>query len=171
MEKPSTARIALKWGIISAIISVIFTIVLYTFDLWKVTWVSIIIGLAITVVILVLASKEFRTLNNGFLTFGEGLGISMLVIAVSGLISAGFNQLYMNVIDDTIKDKITDFQEEMYLKQGLSAEQIDMAMQQVEKFNSPGIQFLFSLLGSLLLGFIIALIVAAIMKKNRPVFE
>lgn len=171
MEKPSTARIALKWGIISAVISVIFTIVLYTFDLWKITWVSLVFGLAIIIVILVLANKEFRTLNEGFLTFGESLGISMLVIAVSSLISAAFNQLYMNVIDNTIKDKMADFQEETMLKQGMTMEQIDMAMQQVEKFNTPGIQFLFGLLGSLFFGFIIALIIAAIMKKNRPVFE
>jgi len=171
MEKPSTARIALKWGIISAVISVIFTIILYTFDLWKITWVSLVFGLAIIIVILVLANKEFRTRHEGFLTFGESLGISMLVIAVSSLISAAFNQLYMNVIDNTIKDKMADFQEETRLKQGMTMEQIDVAMQQVEKFNTPGIQFLFGLLGSLFFGFIIALIIAAIMKKNRPVFE
>lgn len=171
MEKPSTARIALKWGIISAIISVLFAIILYTFDLWKTWWVSLLIGLAMTVIILVLASKEFKSLNQGFMTFGEGLGISMLVITVSSLISNAFNQLYVNVIDESIKGKIADFQEEMYIKQGLSEEQIDMAMQQAERFSSPGMQFLFGMLGALLMGFIIALIVSAIMKKNRPVFE
>jgi hypothetical protein len=171
MEKPSTARVALKWGIISAIISVVFTIVLYNLDLWKMVWVSITAGLLITIIILVLACKEFRTLNNGFITFGEGLGLSMLVIAVSSLISNAFNQLYVNVIDAGMKGKITDFQEEMYIKQGLSQEQIDMAMQQTERFNNPSMQFLFSMLGALLFGFIISLIIAAVMKKNRPVFE
>jgi uncharacterized membrane protein len=171
MEKPSTARIALKWGIISAIISVVFTIILYSFDLWKTWWVSIIIGLAITIAILALACKEFKSLNEGFMTFSEGLSISMLVIAVSSLISSAFNQLYVNVIDTGIKEQIADFQEEMYIKQGLSAEQIDMAMQQAERFSSPSMQFLFSMLGALLFGFIMALIVAAVMKKNRPVFE
>lgn len=171
MEKPSTARVALKWGIISAIISVVFAIVLYSFDLWKTWWVSIIIGLGIMVAILVLACKEFKALNEGFMSFGEGLSISMLVIAVSSLISGAFNQLYTNVIDPSIKDQIADFQEEMYIKQGLSTEQIDMAMQQAERFNSPGLQFLFGILTALFFGFIIALIVSAVMKKNRPVFE
>jgi hypothetical protein len=134
-------------------------------------WVSITAGLLITIIILVLACKEFRTLNNGFITFGEGLGLSMLVIAVSSLISNAFNQLYVNVIDAGMKGKITDFQEEMYIKQGLSQEQIDMAMQQTERFNNPSMQFLFSMLGALLFGFIISLIIAAVMKKNRPVFE
>jgi hypothetical protein len=171
MEKPSTARVALKWGIISAIISVVFTIIMYNLDLWKMVWVSIATGLLITILILVLACKEFRTLNNGFMTFGEGLGLSMLIIAVSGLISNAFNQLYVNVIDTGIKDQIADFQEEMYIKQGLSQERIDMAMQQTERFNNPSMQFLFSMLGTLLFGFIISLIIAAVMKKNRPVFE
>jgi hypothetical protein len=77
----------------------------------------------------------------------------------------------VNVIDAGMKGKITDFQEEMYIKQGLSQEQIDMAMQQTERFNNPSMQFLFSMLGALLFGFIISLIIAAVMKKNRPVFE
>lgn len=171
MEKPSTARIALKWGIISAIISVVFTIILYNFDLWKMVWVSVTFGLLITVVVLVLASKEFKGLNEGFMTFGQGFGMSMLIIAVSGLISNAFNQLYINVIDTGMLDKIKDFQEEMYIKQGLSDEQIEMALQQAERFSSPGMQFLFSILGSLFFGLIISLIVAAIMKKERPVFE
>lgn len=171
MEKPSTARIALKWGIISSIISVIFTIILYNFDLWKMFWIAATGGLAVILIILILASKEFKSLNDGFMTFGEGLGMSMLVIMVSSLISNAFNQLYVNVIDTSIKGKITDMQEEMYVKQGLSQEQIDMAMEQVERFNNPSMQFLFSMLGSLFFGFLLALIISAIMKKDRPVFE
>ncbi|MDP5120405.1 MAG: DUF4199 domain-containing protein [Spirosomaceae bacterium] len=171
MEKPSTARIALKWGIISAIISIVFTIVLYTFDLWKMVWIAAAFGVAVTVVILVLAAKEFKSLNNGFMTFGEGLGMSMLIIVVSGLISNAFNQLYVNVIDTSIKGKITDMQEEMYVKQGLSEEQISMAMEQLERFNNPSMQFLFSMLGTLFFGFLLSLIISAIMKKDRPVFE
>lgn len=171
MEKPSTARIALKWGIISAIISTVFTIVLYTFDLWKMLWIAVTFGLAVTVVILVLAAKEFKSLNNGFMTFGEGLGMSMLIIMVSGLISNAFNQLYVNVIDTSIKGKMIDMQEEMYVKQGLSEEQISMAMEQLERFNNPSMQFLFSMLGTLFFGFLLSLIISAIMKKDRPVFE
>lgn len=171
MEKPSTARIALKWGIISSIISVIFTIILYNFDLWKMFWIAATGGLAVILIILILASKEFKSLNDGFMTFGEGLGMSMLVIMVSSLISNAFNQLYVNVIDTSIKGKITDMQEEMYVKQGLSQEQIDMAMEQVERFNNPSMQFLFAMLGSLFFGFLMALIISAIMKKDRPVFE
>lgn len=171
MEKPSTARIALKWGIISAIISVIFTVIIYNFELWKIFWIALVFGIVVTVTILVLAAKEFKSLNNGFVSFSEGLGMSMLIIVVSGLISNSFNQLYVNVIDTSIKGKITDMQEEMYVKQGLSQEQIDMAMEQVGRFNNPSMQFLFGMLFSVFFGFLMALIISAIMKKDRPIFE
>lgn len=171
MEKPSTARIALKWGIISAIISVIFTIVIYTFDLWSMTLLSVLIGLLITGVIVALACKEFKSLNTGFMTFGEGLGLSMLIVTVGSLISNSFNQLYINVIDTGMQEKIADFQEETYLKQGIPQEQVDVMMEQAARFSTPGMQFLFGMLFSLLFGFLVSLVVAAVMKKNRPVFE
>lgn len=171
MEKPSTARIALKWGIISAIISVIFTIVIYTFDLWSMTLLSVLVGLLSTGIIVALACKEFKSLNSGFMTFGEGLGLGMLIVTVSSLISISFNQLYINVIDPGIQEEIMNFQEEMYLKQGISQEQVDTMLQQAERFNSPGMQFLFGMLFALLLGFLVSIVVAAVMKKNRPVFE
>lgn len=171
MEKPSSARIALKWGIISAIISVIFTVILYNTELWKQQWIPSVAGILITVVLLVLAMKEFKQSNDGFMSYGEGLSLSMLFIAVSSLISTGFSVIYMNIIDESIMGKIMDAQEENMMKQGLSDEVLSSAMENVQRFSTPGFQFLFGILAGLLFGFILALIVTAFMKKNRPVFE
>lgn len=171
MERPSTARIALKWGIISAIISVIFTVVLLNTELWKQQWIQGTIGVIITIVLLILAMKEFKQSNDGFMSYGQGLSLSMLLIAVSSLISTGFSVFYMNVIDESFKEKMLSFQEEMMVKQGVSEDQLNTAMENVERFSTPGFQFLFGIIAALVFGFIIALIVTAFMKKDRPVFE
>lgn len=170
MEKPSTARIAIKWGIISAIISIVFAIVIYNTDLWKSSWISFVFGSIISITLLVLAMKEFRGLNEQFMTFGEGFGLGMLLSTVSGLLSSAFNIIYTNFIDTGFQKKMMDLQEEKMIEQGLSDEQISAAMEMGQKFSTPGFQFLFSIIAILFFGAILSSIVAAIMQKKRPMF-
>jgi hypothetical protein len=76
----------------------------------------------------------------------------------------------MKFIDPTFPEKMKDFQYEQMEAQGLSDAQIEQAISMSEKFTTGGLSFLFPLLGAILFSLIMTLIVAAIMKKNKPVF-
>jgi hypothetical protein len=169
-QQPSSARIALKWGVIGGLVSIIFATALYMTELWKNGLISSLVGILPMVVFLFLAAKEFRTENNGFLSFGEGLSVSMLTGAIYSLLGNLYAQLYQKIIDPGFVDKMKDFQFEKLEEQGLSEEQIEQAMELTSKFSTGGLSFLIGLLGSLLFAFIIALIISAILKKNKPVF-
>jgi hypothetical protein len=54
---------------------------------------------------------------------------------------------------------------------GMDDAQIDQAMSMTEKFMTPGIMFAMGVLSYVIIGFIISLIIAAIMRKDKPVFE
>lgn len=171
MEKQTTTtQIALKWGIISALASIVLMTIMYMTDLWKNTAVSSIISLGIGIVILVMAMKEFKDANGGFMTFGQGFGLGMLASVISAVISILYQQLYMRVIDSSFPEKMKDFQYEQMESQGLSEEQIEQAISISEKFTTGGLSFLFPLLAAIFFSMIMTLIVAAIMKKNKPVF-
>ena len=51
---------------------------------------------------------------------------------------------------------------------GMAQDQIDTAMHYTEKFMTPVMMSVFSLLSGIFFGMIIALIIAAIMKKTNP---
>lgn len=170
MEKPSTARIALKWGIISAVFSIIYTTILYVTGLWTnplLAWVSYIVLAAC----IFMAMKEYKSMNSGFMGYGEGLGLGTLLSAVMGLLSAVYNYIYTSFVDTTITQKIIDLQRTEMEKRGMSEEQIDQAMQMTASFMSPGLMFLFGVLGVVFVGFILSLIIAAIQKNAKPEVE
>ena len=169
-QKTSSARIALKWGIIGGLASIILSTVLYMTDLWKNQAVSSVIPLLVMAAFLFMATKEYRTENAGFLSYGEGLGVSTLTGAVYSLIGNAYTQVYQKVIDPTFTDKMKDFQYEKLEEQGMSEEQIEQALEMTSKFTSGGLSFVLGLVFSILFAFILSLIIAAILKKNKPVF-
>ncbi|MBA4850034.1 DUF4199 domain-containing protein [Emticicia sp. BO119] len=167
MEKPSTARIALKWGIITSVVVIIYSVVSFMTGLFKNSATSYISFLFLLVGI-ILALKEFKTLNNNFIGFGEGLGVGTLMSAVTGLVASIFSFAYIMFIDTTIMQQMADLQREQLESRGMTQEQIEQAMEMVSKFTSPGMIFIFGVLGYVFFGFIFSLIVSAVLKKDKP---
>ncbi len=169
-EKPSTARVALKWGIILGIVLIVYTLILFLTDQagnQNLGWIS----LALSVTFIVLAMREFRTLNEGYLSLGEGVGVGTLVSAISGLISATFSTFYTFFIDTAFYERLTDTMQERLEEQGRSDAEIEQSAEIMKMFQNPGLSFAFSLIGAVLFGLILSLIIAAILRKKRPVFE
>ncbi len=169
-EKPSTARVALKWGVISGIVSVVFTLILFLTNQIGNQALGF-FPLVFAIVLIVLAMREYRSLNEGYLSFGEGFGVGALVAAIGGLISATFSTIYTTFVDTTFYERLADTMQEQWEKQGLSDVQIEQASEMTKMFQSPGLLFAIGLISSVIGGIILSLIIAAIMRKNRPVFD
>jgi Protein of unknown function (DUF4199) len=170
MEKPSTARIALKWGLVTSVLIIIYTVVLYMTGYFKnpsLSWISFLILL----IGIFLALREFKSMNNNYMSFSEGLGVGTLMSAVAGLIGSIFSYVYTNFIDTTIMQQMSDLQREQMEARGMSSEQVEQAMEMATKFTSPGIIFLFGIIGYVFFGFILSLIVSAILKNSKPEVE
>jgi hypothetical protein len=170
MEKPSTARIALKWGLIIGIVLIIFSTVSFMTELWKQGWASWLPYLFILGGI-IMALKEFKEANAGFLNFGQALGLGTLKSAVTGLIAALFSTIYTSFIDTTAMEKIMNFQKEKMSEQGLSDEQIEQAMEMTSKFMTPSMMFIVGIVMYIIAGFFFSLIAGAIMQKKKPEIE
>ncbi|WP_420151086.1 DUF4199 domain-containing protein [Spirosoma sp.] len=166
-EKPSVARIALKWGLILGISLSIITLIAYLTDQSSNPWFSALTALGV-VACLVTGMRDFRTQNGGYSTYGEGLSVGALLSAVAGLVSSLFNTFYTVLIDPTVQQRALDLARERMEAQGnLSDEQIDQAMEISQKFQSPGFTFIAGVFGTLIMGFLLSLIVAAFIRRNK----
>lgn len=175
-QKTSPSLIMLKWGAIGGLLSFIFTLITkYTGleDDFSETlgWVSTIFTLLINVTILVLALREVRSENDGFMTYGQGLGSSALLGAIWGVIAGGFNYIYLQFIDQGVIQKQLDLARERLEEQGLSESQIEDAEKITKMMMGPGIQFVIVVLVTILFMFILGLIVSGVLKREKSVFD
>jgi len=166
-DQPSTARTALKWGAILGLVLMAITLIMYLTDQSTNPLFS---GLTLgaVVALLVLAMRDYRTLNGGYMTYSEGLGIGALLSAVAGLLSSAFSTFYNVVIDPTVQQRAMDQAREKMEAQGnMSDESIDQAMEWSQKLQSPGFTFIAGVFGTVIVGFLLSLIVAAFIRRNK----
>jgi hypothetical protein len=171
MEKVSTARIALKWGLIYGIVSIIVNTVLLNTELWKNFIIGILIMFINIFLVLYLAMKDFKELNNGLLSFKEGLGLGTLTMFTGGLLSVAYDNFYRKFIDPTLLEQTIEMVTEKYESMGLPEDKIEEAVTKMQESANSGLNFLWGVLGLVFVGFICSLIMAAILKKEKPVFS
>lgn len=127
-EPVSARSVGLKYGLILGVVSIIFFLVLALasvnpFDnIWN--WV----GLLFTIAAVVLAHKSFKESNDGFMTYGQGVGISFWIALISTLLGGIFTYLYITMVDGAILDAVFDKQREQMEAQGMPDDQIDMGI-------------------------------------------
>lgn len=165
-EQNSTFRVALKWGLIVGIVLIVYSLILYLTDSAGET----LPGLGIYVVIiagLILAMRDFRLLNNGFMSYGQGLTVGVVTSAISGLLSSIFSYFYTTFIDTGVMERMMDKTREKLEEAGISDDQIDTQMEMMEKMQNPLFTMGMGLLGSIVLGLIFSLIIAAFLRNEK----
>ena len=174
MEEPgsgaSVRPIAMRYGLLTGLVSVIYSFILFIGGLSENTALS---SLSYVFLIggIVLAHKHFKKENGGYLTYGQGLGIGSLLSVVVGLMSGIFMYIYIKFIDGSVMDTIRDKQLAELEKRNMSEEQIEQAMAMAGKFMSPEMMVVYVVVGTLLMGFLLSLIISAITKHTQPAYE
>jgi hypothetical protein len=159
----TTRSVGVKYGLISALIGLVMFLGLAiaganAFDQsWS--WV----GIVATIVLLVLAHKNYKDNGTGFMTYGQGVGIGFWMALVSVLISGVITLVYVSFIDPGAMEIMWEAQAEKMAAQGVPDEQIEMGLSIGQKMFWP-MYFFMGLLG----GVIVALIVSIFTQKKNP---
>lgn len=171
MEKEVTTRgVGLQYGVIAGIIMIIYGMILQLTGMAMEQSLSYLNYLFLGVVIF-LAHKKYKETGDGFLSYGQGLGLGFWVSLSGGVLAMVFSYVYMKFIDSSVMDQAMEKARYDMEEQGMSDAQIDQAMSMTEKFMTPEMIFVFGIIGILFFGFILSLIISAITKKADPQLE
>lgn len=164
------SAVGIRYGVLTGLVSIIVTFGLNIAHLEAsplkyLSSVVMIVGI-------ILAQRDFKQRNSGFMSYGEGLGVGVIVSAVIGVISAVFTYIYTVFIDPEILTRAMEkARADMEAKGNLSDAQIDQAMALSSRFTSGPILWALIIIGTIVIGLIVSLITSAIIKNSKPEFE
>ena len=173
---PTLMQHAIRWGMITAAVSIIFTMLLYVIDYTLMVQIKFaLFGLLMYMGITIYAGIDYRKSGDGFLAYGKAFQHGFIIFALSGLIVTIFNVLLYNVVDTELPQKLVDASIEntraMMEGFGTPEDKMDEALEQAKE-NTAG-QFT---IGGQAKGYLIMLVVSAVMalitaifvRKNKP---
>ncbi|MFQ3181720.1 MAG: MFS family permease [Polaribacter sp.] len=169
MENQANSKsLIINYGIYLGVATVLISLITYALGMhldphWSVSLVSgiLLIGL------IVFGIKKYKELNNGFLTWGQGVKIGVGIAIVAALIGTIYNYLFMTFIEPDFINQAMEVSNQKLLEQGQTQEQIEAINEMSSAFQSPFLIAALSIIGSAVVGFIVAAIAAAIMKKSE----
>jgi len=162
---PNPTKVATKWALINLLAQIIIT---YAIQLTgadingPVKFVSYIPMIAC----LLLAQKEFKDELGGYVTFNQAFSAGFRYAVFGGLLIAVFIYVYSAILSPEYFAKTLEAGQAKMAEKGLTQEQIDKAMEISKKWG-PIIGAFAAAIGYAVIGAVIALIGAAIFKKEK----
>jgi len=168
-------NVLLQYGALAAGTSLLFFVILYLMGSESFTsplaWVSMLAPIVFAVLACLRARKE----NGGFLEFREALKICFGILVITTLASSLFSYVLFNFIDPAFADsmkQLTMEQTQKFMQRfNVPQEAADKALEQILNTNLYSLGNILKSFAQACIGyFIVALILAAILKKKKPFF-
>ena len=166
-EKTTVKQVSIKWGLITGVISIAMFLLFVVLDMIGDQSTSWLVFIPF-IVILGLAHKQFKNEGDGYMSYGQGLGICIFVSVISSLVSGGFQIIYIKFIDTSFNENLMNKIELTWEEDGMTDQQIDVAKGFVEMLQNPYIGFFLGIFIDVFFGFIVSLIVSAFTKNHNP---
>ncbi len=167
----------LRYGLYLGLISVAFSLGLFLIDFKLILQPGLsLIPFAITVAILVIAGRDLRAQQGGYLPFKEAFISSYVIYLIGAAIGVFYVILQYNVFAPEAAAELQKLQLNQTVRMlegfGMDDQAIDAAVAEAQKTNQFGVKTQLLGLGiSALIGLVVCAIIAAIVKKNKPEFE
>ncbi len=171
-EKVNVWKANFTNGLILALEGIVFSLVLYFFDLTlnkTVGYINIPIQLAILFFLL----KSYRdNFLHGQITYGQSVGAGVVMFVYVAIIMAIFTYLLWAVIDPDLVKKSMAIAEDEMVKKGVPQGAMDAGMAFTAKIMKPEIMAAFSIVGTVFFGLIYSLMVSIFVRKEgNPLIE
>nr|WP_321451099.1 DUF4199 domain-containing protein [uncultured Carboxylicivirga sp.] len=187
-EKSPLIKSGINNGVIFGIILIVINVLFYVLvDIESISLIVFgILGVVVSfipfVVVLAILIKRYRDKDlGGFMKYGDGLLYGTFITFIAAVLVAVYSLAFNNFIDPDYTRKVQESVTEKTLtfmeSSGVPQSEIDKQMEKLDenaqsqiddaKFMGP----VKSILWSTIMGFVISLILAAIFKKEKPIFE
>jgi hypothetical protein len=163
VAKPSTLSIGIKWGLISTLVHVIIFLITSLAGIDPFDQKMAFVNIPVSIAVLVFAHKAFKDGGDGFMTYGQGVMIT-LWISIVGVIAGGlFTFVYTNFVDTALMEAYYQKQIDAMSEKNMSDQQIEMAITWTKKLFWP-----FYVFFGVFFGVLIGLIVTIFTQKKNP---
>ena len=166
---------ALIYGLFTAAISIVFSILTYILD---VPFKSPLMYFSFIILLGGIIYGTLQYKNNylgGYMSFGKAFLSGFLIVATASVITSVYSYVFFTFIDPAYLERIISQTLEQtqakLVEKGMSDDQMEPALAMTRKFMTPMIMSIFAIIYSLLFGAILSLITAAILKKEDKSFE
>jgi hypothetical protein len=165
------------YGFIMAVASAILLLVLYFLGyhtdpakFGAAKWIGGVGGLAIAITVMVMGVKARRAevpANEPF-GYGKAFGAAFMISVVSTIIYTIFYYIYAAFINTGFSEMIIQDSMDKMQAKGVSGAQLDSMEKGIRFMSSPMMLGISSVIGGLIFGVILALIIAAFLKRPAP---
>jgi len=168
-EKPLIKPIAYNYGLYLGLLSIGSLIILYILNIES-HWIASVISIVATIAIYFYGISAYKKLNYNLLTIRDGLKTGMGMALVGGIISAVYSAIHYSLImPEFLSGKREEAIDTMLTQNpNMEGEPLEMAIKIIDITTSEFFISTIMLVGSLFLGFLISLIISAIIKKEDP---
>jgi hypothetical protein len=174
---PIVKKIAINFGLIGALVSIVYHLIAYVIGphvlvKWWPGTLVLLISIAILIYVVIRAKNEL----GGYLSFKDGFSTFFLTMFIATSISTLFTITLMNVVDSDYRDKANqitlEFSIDFMDKMNTPEDIIDESIRKHEEVPPYSVKGLFrAFMVTIMLGALLALIVAAFVKKRNPELE
>jgi hypothetical protein len=165
-EKVNVWKANLTNGLILASAGIVFSLVLYFFDLSLNKTIGY-LSIPIQLVLLFYLLKSYRdNVMHGQITYGQSVGAGVVIFLYYSIIMAVYTYVLFAIIDPGLVTKQLALAEEAMQKKGVGQAAVDAGMAFTSKLMKPGIMAPLSIFGNMFGGVIFSLLVSIFVKKE-----
>ncbi len=170
-KQPSLVSIGLKYGLLLGLVSIVYAMFSFITESFGNFFVNLFISLVLAILGVVLAMREFKKKNGGYMSYGQGVGLGLIVMIISSILSGLFTLLYIEYVDTNLTEKMVDATITQMSAFGVDADMMDEQRDKLLAEQTPVKQLTGALSNGIFGGLILSLIIAAFMKNARPEFD
>ncbi|HEY8513205.1 MAG TPA: DUF4199 domain-containing protein [Cyclobacteriaceae bacterium] len=161
----TTRGVGIKYGLYSAGFGIFFFLVraLLGHNPFDNAWWAGLISLAASVTFIVLAHNEFKQSGDGFMSYGQGVGIGFWMALIGVLVALLVQWAYTSFVDPAVMDQFYEAQRIQMEDQGVPDSQIDMIQENTRRFF-----WVFGFFVAMFISVLIAVIVSIFTQKRNP---
>ena len=164
----TTRSVGIRYGIIMGTISIVLFLVFVIVDIEMYLKIGRWISTCMAIAMVILAHLYFKKNGDGFMNYGQGIGIAFWTGLISSVVGSVFNYIYIKFIDQSMITAIREGAIREMQEKGQSDEQIEMAMKFVDMFTNAEAMLFFGLFVGILMMVVIGLIVTIFTQKAQP---
>jgi hypothetical protein len=164
--KVSTSKWAMQYGLYLGAVHIVFLLTLYFSDMmFESKWPDY-IGYVYIIGFTWWGIAKYKSdVNGGYITYGQGLGLGVMISLFAAIFSAATIYIIMK-LDSSLSEKMLNILQENMMEANIPDDMMESMEKIYEMTVRPGVVALSDFLGKVFTGTVFSLIIAAIVKKN-----